>query len=82
MIFLFLIHINTTFFFVLDVTNNFDYVFWCGDLNFRLAHSRPEVMKWVTQHRFPLVSPMHQTLSDQLNDCISNGKSSYIYLII
>ncbi|CAI6364352.1 unnamed protein product [Macrosiphum euphorbiae] len=56
-----------------DVTNNFDYVFWCGDLNFRLAHSRSEVMKWVSQHRFPLVSPIHQTLSDQLNDCISNG---------
>lgn len=56
-----------------DVTNNFDYVFWCGDLNFRLAHSRSEVMKWVTQHRFPLASPMHQTLSDQLNDCILNG---------
>ncbi|VVC45340.1 Endonuclease/exonuclease/phosphatase,Inositol polyphosphate-related phosphatase [Cinara cedri] len=56
-----------------DVTNNFDYVFWCGDLNFRLAHSRIEVMKWVTQHRFPLVSSAHQSLSDQLNDCISSG---------
>jgi len=66
---------------ILDVTNNFDYVFWCGDLNFRLAHSRSEVMKWVTQHRFPLASPMHQTLSDQLNDCILNGKSCYVKLI-
>lgn len=55
------------------MTNNFDYVFWCGDLNFRLAHSRPEVIKWVTEHSFPLGSPTHQSLSDQLNDCILNG---------
>lgn len=69
------------FFFFLDVTNNFDYVFWCGDLNFRLSHSRSEVMKWISQHRFPLVSPIHQSLSDQLTDCILSGTTNYLKLI-
>ncbi|XP_050423119.1 inositol polyphosphate 5-phosphatase E isoform X2 [Adelges cooleyi] len=56
-----------------DVTNNFEYVFWSGDLNFRLAHPRHDVIKWVTQHRYPLDSPIHQSLSDQLTDCIKSG---------
>lgn len=32
-----------------DVTNNFDYVFWCGDLNFRLGEPRAAVLRWIEQ---------------------------------
>lgn len=32
---------------VSDVTNNFDYVFWCGDLNFRLGEPRAALMRWI-----------------------------------
>ncbi|PNF17293.1 hypothetical protein B7P43_G04974, partial [Cryptotermes secundus] len=48
-----------------DVTQNFDCIFWCGDLNFRLSQPRDEVVQWVAEQRFPVPQPL--TLqSDQL----------------
>uniref|UniRef100_A0A0C9RMT9 phosphoinositide 5-phosphatase n=1 Tax=Fopius arisanus TaxID=64838 RepID=A0A0C9RMT9_9HYME len=42
-----------------DVTQNFDCVFWCGDLNFRLAQPREEVIQWVSQACFPQTTPIN-----------------------
>lgn len=40
-----------------DVTQNFDCVFWCGDLNFRLSEPRDNLLKWIKETQFPL--PAH-----------------------
>lgn len=40
-----------------DVTQNFDSVFWCGDLNFRLSEPRANLLKWINETQFPL--PAH-----------------------
>ncbi|XP_041481513.1 phosphatidylinositol polyphosphate 5-phosphatase type IV-like [Lytechinus variegatus] len=32
-----------------DVTTRFDYVFWCGDFNFRLAENKARVEGWIDQ---------------------------------
>ncbi|XP_063234367.1 inositol polyphosphate 5-phosphatase E isoform X1 [Bacillus rossius redtenbacheri] len=57
-----------------DVTQNFDYVFWCGDLNFRLTQPREEVMQWVSKQQFPMVRP-HLLCSDQLRASRAQGGS-------
>lgn len=36
------------------MTQNFDYVFWAGDLNFRLATPRAKVLEWLSKTKFPL----------------------------
>ncbi|XP_012531149.1 inositol polyphosphate 5-phosphatase E isoform X3 [Monomorium pharaonis] len=58
-----------------DVTQNFDCVFWCGDLNFRLAQPREEVIQWITNTCFPQQSPinMQQTCKDQLKNILNEG---------
>lgn len=56
-----------------DVTQNFDCVFWCGDLNFRLSQPREEVVNWVEQQQFPLPSPYKMEM-DQLTNSILQGK--------
>ncbi|KAJ9600816.1 hypothetical protein L9F63_001028 [Diploptera punctata] len=55
-----------------DVTQNFDCVFWCGDLNFRLSQPRDEVVQWVSEQRFPLPQP-HNLHSDQLRNSRIEG---------
>lgn len=40
-----------------DVTQNFDSVYWCGDLNFRLSEPRANLLKWINETQFPL--PAH-----------------------
>lgn len=40
-----------------DVTQNFDSVYWCGDLNFRLSEPRANLLKWINDTQFPL--PAH-----------------------
>lgn len=55
-----------------DVTQNFDYVFWSGDLNFRLSQPRDEVLQWVSEQEFPLPLP-HSLHSDQLKAIIAEG---------
>jgi inositol polyphosphate 5-phosphatase INPP5E len=40
-----------------DVTQNFDCVYWCGDLNFRLSEPRDNLLKWIKETHFPL--PAH-----------------------
>lgn len=40
-----------------DVTQNFDSVYWCGDLNFRLSEPRDNLLKWINETQFPL--PAH-----------------------
>lgn len=37
-----------------DVTQNFDSVYWCGDLNFRLSEPRANLLKWINETQFPL----------------------------
>lgn len=37
-----------------DVTQNFDSVYWCGDLNFRLSEPRANLLKWINDTQFPL----------------------------
>lgn len=56
---------------VSDVTQNFDCVFWCGDLNFRLAQPREEVIQWITNTCFPQESiNLHK---DQLRISLTEG---------
>ncbi|KAG6442385.1 inositol polyphosphate 5-phosphatase E [Manduca sexta] len=58
-----------------DVTNNFDYVFWCGDLNFRLGEPRAAVMRWIEQTQFPLPPYLPHGLlhADQLTAVLEDG---------
>lgn len=58
-----------------DVTDNFDYVFWSGDLNFRLTRPRTEVLDWIARKTFPLSEPAQSTPGDQLTDSIIDGES-------
>ncbi|XP_020280488.1 72 kDa inositol polyphosphate 5-phosphatase isoform X3 [Pseudomyrmex gracilis] len=55
-----------------DVTQNFDCVFWCGDLNFRLAQPREEVIQWITNTCFPQESPINLH-TDQLRTTLNEG---------
>lgn len=55
-----------------DVTQNFDCVFWCGDLNFRLAQPREEVIQWITNTCFPQESPINLH-KDQLRTILNEG---------
>ncbi|KAG5305877.1 INP5E phosphatase, partial [Pseudoatta argentina] len=55
-----------------DVTQNFDCVFWCGDLNFRLAQPREEVIQWITNTCFPQESPINMR-KDQLKNILNEG---------
>lgn len=58
-----------------DVTQNFDNVFWCGDLNFRLSEPREKVLEWIENTKFPLPShlPNGYLHTDQLKSVLSNG---------
>ncbi|XP_068631973.1 inositol polyphosphate 5-phosphatase E [Battus philenor] len=58
-----------------DVTNNFDYVFWCGDLNFRLGEPRAAVLRWIEQTEFPLPAYLPHGLlhADQLTAVLEDG---------
>ncbi|KAL3272808.1 hypothetical protein HHI36_014268 [Cryptolaemus montrouzieri] len=58
-----------------DVTQNFDYVFWCGDLNFRLATPRSKVLEWLEKTSFPLPPHMpHGYMHhDQLCSVLAEG---------
>ncbi|CAH0701261.1 unnamed protein product [Spodoptera exigua] len=58
-----------------DVTNNFDYVFWCGDLNFRLGEPRAALMRWIEQTEFPLPHHLPHGLlhADQLTAVLEDG---------
>lgn len=52
------------------MTQNFDCVFWFGDLNFRLAQPREDVIHWVEEYKFPLIVDLK---SDQLKKLILEG---------
>lgn len=60
---------------IADVTQNYDCVFWSGDLNFRLTPPREEVMSWINKQKFPLTSPSLGCLADQLTTSIVDGES-------
>ncbi|XP_076762175.1 uncharacterized protein LOC143430088 [Xylocopa sonorina] len=55
-----------------DVTQNFDCIFWCGDLNFRLTQPREEVIQWVTDTSFPQQLPVNLH-KDQLQTILNEG---------
>lgn len=61
--------------FFADVTQNFDYVFWSGDLNFRLASPRAKVLEWLSKTQFPLPAhlPHGYLHHDQLCSVLSEG---------
>ncbi|KAL1452736.1 hypothetical protein WDU94_006939 [Cyamophila willieti] len=56
-----------------DVTQNYDYVFWCGDLNFRVTQPRDDVIEWYKQQTFPLPATMPMPLDCQLSKSLSEG---------
>ncbi|XP_048482753.1 inositol polyphosphate 5-phosphatase E isoform X2 [Plutella xylostella] len=58
-----------------DVTNNFDYVFWCGDLNFRLGEPRAALLRWIEETEFPLPHHLPHGLlhADQLTAVLEDG---------
>ncbi|XP_044253459.1 inositol polyphosphate 5-phosphatase E isoform X2 [Tribolium madens] len=58
-----------------DVTQNFDYVFWSGDLNFRLATPRSKVLEWLSKTSFPLPEhlPHGYLHHDQLCSVLADG---------
>lgn len=57
-----------------DITERFDYVFWCGDLNFRLLQERSAVMSFV-EEQLHQISLSYETLlqSDQLYKAMKEG---------
>lgn len=58
--------------YILDVTQNFDCVFWCGDLNFRLSQPREEVIQWVSNMCYPQTTPI-SLAKDQLRTILNEG---------
>ena len=58
-----------------DVTQNFDSVYWCGDLNFRLSEPREKLMKWIETTQFPLPAhlPHGYLHKDQLTSVLADG---------
>uniref|UniRef100_A0A1B0AR19 phosphoinositide 5-phosphatase n=1 Tax=Glossina palpalis gambiensis TaxID=67801 RepID=A0A1B0AR19_9MUSC len=58
-----------------DVTQNFDNVFWCGDLNFRLGEPREKLLEWIENTKFPLPShlPHGYMHTDQLSSVLADG---------
>ncbi|XP_037907938.1 inositol polyphosphate 5-phosphatase E [Hermetia illucens] len=58
-----------------DVTQNFDCVYWCGDLNFRIGEPRENIMKWIQNTKFPLPPhlPHGYMHKDQLSSVLSDG---------
>ncbi|XP_058459560.1 inositol polyphosphate 5-phosphatase E [Malaya genurostris] len=58
-----------------DVTQNFDSVFWCGDLNFRLSEPREKLMRWIETTQFPLPSHLPHGFmhTDQLTTVLADG---------
>ena len=58
-----------------DVTQNFDCVYWCGDLNFRLAEPREKLLKWIETTQFPLPEhlPHGYMHTDQLKNVLADG---------
>ncbi|CRL06663.1 CLUMA_CG019456, isoform A [Clunio marinus] len=58
-----------------DVTQNFDSVYWCGDLNFRLSEPRANLLKWINETQFPLPPhlPHGYLHTDQLTTVLADG---------
>lgn len=58
-----------------DVTQNFDCVFWFGDLNFRLNEPRAQVLQWIEETSWPLPAhlPHGMLHTDQLKAVLSDG---------
>ena len=59
------------------MTQNFDCIFWCGDLNFRLSQPRDEVVQWVAEQKFPVPKPL-ALQSDQLFNIRIEGKQEHV----
>ncbi|XP_049546823.1 inositol polyphosphate 5-phosphatase E [Anopheles darlingi] len=58
-----------------DVTQNFDSVYWCGDLNFRLSEPRDKLMQWIETTQFPLPAHLPHGFmhTDQLTTVLAEG---------
>uniref|UniRef100_A0AAG5D699 phosphoinositide 5-phosphatase n=1 Tax=Anopheles atroparvus TaxID=41427 RepID=A0AAG5D699_ANOAO len=58
-----------------DVTQNFDSVYWCGDLNFRLSEPRDKLMQWIETTQFPLPAHLPHGFmhTDQLTSVLADG---------
>uniref|UniRef100_A0A182N7Z0 phosphoinositide 5-phosphatase n=1 Tax=Anopheles dirus TaxID=7168 RepID=A0A182N7Z0_9DIPT len=58
-----------------DVTQNFDSVYWCGDLNFRLSEPRDKLMQWIETTQFPLPAHLPHGFmhTDQLSSVLADG---------
>lgn len=59
------------------MTQNFDCIFWCGDLNFRLSQPRDEVVQWVAEQSFPVPEPL-ALQSDQLFNSRIEGRQGQV----
>ncbi|KAJ8923183.1 hypothetical protein NQ315_001737 [Exocentrus adspersus] len=59
----------------LYITQNFDYIFWSGDLNFRLSTPRAKVLEWLSKTNFPLPPhlPHGYMHHDQLCSVLADG---------
>jgi len=57
-----------------DVTTNFDMVFFCGDLNFRLSEPRANLLRWIESTSFPLPEHLPHGFmhTDQLTQALSD----------
>lgn len=58
-----------------DVTQNFDSVYWCGDLNFRLSEPRDKLLRWIETTQFPLPPHLPHGFmhTDQLTSVLADG---------
>lgn len=60
-------------FLIVDVVNHFDYVFWFGDLNFRITQPRQQVLNWIRATQFPTNPNVPLPFCDQLTYCMKRG---------
>jgi hypothetical protein len=55
-----------------DITSQFDYVFWCGDLNYRIDMERDRVLQLISSKDYPTLLDY-----DQLNIQKKAGNTFY-----
>lgn len=49
----------------LDTTNQFDFLFWCGDLNYRIDLNREEALKLISERNWTSLLSLDQLLQHQ-----------------
>jgi phosphatidylinositol-bisphosphatase len=56
-----------------DLLNQFDHVFWCGDLNYRIDIERDKVMELIQQKNYPALLEKDQLNTQRKLGNVFNG---------